>query len=173
RRRTRAPSPREPYLRFVIEVRARHVQELLRLFYDRADDVAMRVAGRVDGDAGGAVEKNVPVHVLDGRAVTARDDQRIPARVRGRHDGLIARDERLGLRTRQRGDDVRRYFRFQRVPPALSSSSTPRAASSWRMRSAAAKSRRSRAAWRCSMNWAISSTGTGGRSSSAWRRLTT
>ena len=75
---------------------------------------------------------------------------------------------------RERGDSIERcggvsvtYFRFQRVPPAQSSSSTPRAARSSRMRSAAAKSRRRRAAWRSSISRSISSTGTGGCSSSA------
>ena len=33
------------------------------------DDVGMRVAGRVDGDAGGAVEEHVAVDVLDHGAV--------------------------------------------------------------------------------------------------------
>ena len=44
-------------------------RNLLRLIDDRLDDVGMRVAGRVDGDAGRAVEEEVAVDVLDDRAL--------------------------------------------------------------------------------------------------------
>ena len=67
-RRTTAPRPsigaiaghllRQPHLRLVVEVGARHVQELLRLLDDRLHHVGMRVPGGVDGDAGGAVEEH-------------------------------------------------------------------------------------------------------------------
>ena len=64
-RRDRRQLLGEPHLRLVVEVGARHVQELLRLLGDRRDDVGMRVAGGVDRDAGGAVEEDVAVDVLD------------------------------------------------------------------------------------------------------------
>ena len=64
-RRDRGELLRQPHLRLVVEVGARHVQELLRLIGDRLDDVRMRMPGRVDGDAGGAVEEDVAVDVLD------------------------------------------------------------------------------------------------------------
>ena len=64
-RRDRRELLGQPHLRLVVEVGARHVQELLRLLGDRRDDVGMRVAGGVDGDAGGAVEEHVAVDVLD------------------------------------------------------------------------------------------------------------
>ena len=55
-----------------------------------AHDVRMRVAGAVDGDAGGAVEKDVAVDVLDDGAFAARHDERIVARV-GRRDDALSR----------------------------------------------------------------------------------
>ena len=64
-RRDRGQLLGQPHLRLVVEVGARHVQELLRLLGDGADDVGVRVAGGVDGDAGRAVEEDVAVHVLD------------------------------------------------------------------------------------------------------------
>ena len=96
-RRDRVDLLAEPHLRLVVEVRARHVQELLRLIDDGGDDVGMRVAGGVDGDAGGAVEEHVAVDVLDGGAVAARHDERIAARVRRRDDLAVALDDGLGF----------------------------------------------------------------------------
>ena len=46
------------------------------------DDLRVRVPGGVDGDAGGAVEEPVAVHVLDDGAFAARHDEGIVARVR-------------------------------------------------------------------------------------------
>ena len=113
------------------------------------------MAGRVDGDAGGAVEEHVAVHVLDGGAVAPGDDERIAAGV-GRRDHLaVALDDRLRLRAGQRGLEVRGVHRFD--PTCASSAGALRAvfdaarparASSSRMRSAAAKSRRRRASLR-------------------------
>ena len=107
-RRDRVELLAEPHLRLVVEVRARHVQELLRLIDDGGDDVGMRVAGRVDGDAGGAIEEQVAVDVLDDRAGAARHHERIAARVRRRHDLAVALDDGLGLGPGQRGLDQRR-----------------------------------------------------------------
>ena len=76
------------HLRLVVEVGARHVQVALRLIDDGLHDVGMRVAGGVDGDAGGAVEKVVAVDVLDDRALSAGHDERIVARVGRRHVAL-------------------------------------------------------------------------------------
>ena len=76
----------ESHLRLVVEVGPRHVQELLRLIGDRLDDVRVRVAGRVDGNAGRAVEEDVAVDVLHHRPVAALDHQRVAARVRRRDD---------------------------------------------------------------------------------------
>ena len=92
-RRNRRQLLAEPHLRLVVEVGARHVQELLRLVDDRLHDVGMRVAGGGHGNAGRAVEEDVAVHVLDDRALAARDDERIVARVRRRDDLRVALDD--------------------------------------------------------------------------------
>jgi peptidoglycan/LPS O-acetylase OafA/YrhL len=68
---------------------------------------------------------------------------------------------------------VRRYLRFQRVPVGESSSTMPLASSVWRISSARAKLRALLASRRSSINRSISSTGTGGRSSSARRSAST
>ena len=62
----------EPHLRLVVEVRARHVEEALRLVDDGLHDLRVGVPGGVDGDAGGAVEEAVAVDVLDDRALRRR-----------------------------------------------------------------------------------------------------
>ena len=89
----------EAHLRLVIEIRSRHVQELLRLIDDRGDHFRMRVAGGVDGDAGGAVEKQVAVDVLDDGAGAARHDKGIAAGVRRRDDLAVALDDGFGFGT--------------------------------------------------------------------------
>src|SRR5262245_2224613 len=98
----------------------------------------MRVAGRIHGDTRGAIEEAIAVHVFDDRARAAGHDQRIAARIRRRDEPLVALDEGRSLRAGQWRLDVRSlhiecpasyrvYFRFQRVPPAESSSTMPRA----------------------------------------------
>ena len=60
------------------------------------DDVGMRNAGGIDGDAGGAVEEPVAVDVLDHRPLAAGDDERIVARV-GRRDTYFASRSMIAL----------------------------------------------------------------------------
>ncbi len=100
---------RQPHLQLVIEVGARHVKEPPGLVGNRLDDVRMRMAGRIDGNPGGAVEEHVAVHVLDGRAGGVIDHQRIPAGVRRGDHFRVPRDERRGLRPRERGLDHGRF----------------------------------------------------------------
>src|SRR6267142_4404979 len=99
--------------------------------------------GGGDRDAGRAVQEHVAVDNLDGSAGASGDDQRIVTRV-GRGDSLtVALDDGARLRAGQLGPDIRNgrgYFRFQRVPPGLSSKRIPRSASALRMPSAAPKS---------------------------------
>ena len=98
----------EAHLRLVVEVGARHVQEALRLVDDRLHDLGMRVPGRVDGDAGGAVEEAVAVHVLDDGALSAGHDERDSRACRTATRTRSSRvDERRGLRTGQRCLDDR------------------------------------------------------------------
>ena len=173
----------QPDLRLVVEVRPRHVDELLRLLGDGLDDLGVADAGRVDGDAGRAVEKAIAVDVLDDRALAAGDDERIVARVGRRHEFLVAFDDRPGLRARKRRVDFRGlhagsayfffYFFFQRVVEPVSSRMMPWLSRSLRMRSASAKLRARRASRLAAISRSISSTGTGGCSSSAFRSART
>ena len=87
-------------MRLVVEVGARHVQELLRLLDDGRDDVRVGMAGRRHRDASGAVEEHVAVDILDERAFPARYHERVVARVGGRDDLRVTLDERLRPRTR-------------------------------------------------------------------------
>ena len=77
------------------------------LLLDRGHDLGVRVAGRVDRDAGGEVEEEVAVDVLDGQALAADRDDRVGARQAGRGPGLVELDVLAGLGTRQLRDDVR------------------------------------------------------------------
>ena len=113
-------------------------------------------------------------------ALAARHHQRIAARVGRRDDALVARDDGGGLRAGQRRPDVGRVHgivlaQSGSLPlPARAARRRPRAGrrarpGPSRIRSAAAKSRRRRAAWRSSISRSISSAGTGGCASSARR----
>ena len=95
---------RQVDLRRVVEIGPRHVQQLGRLVLDGGDDLRMAVAGRADGDAGGEVEEQVAVDVLDDRPAAALHRQRIDARVRRRHVLLVGRDQQ---RARGPGSSVR------------------------------------------------------------------
>ena len=97
---------RKAHLRLVVEVRSRHVQELLRLIRDRLDHVRVRVAGRIHRDARRAVEEDVAVDVLDHRAASALDDERIPARVRRRNNGFVPVDDGFSFRSWEEGLDL-------------------------------------------------------------------
>src|SRR5688500_5433692 len=97
----------EAHLRLVIEIGSRHVQEFLRLIDDGGDDLGMRVAGGIDGNAGGAVEKAVAVDILDDRAGAARHDEWIAARIGRRDDFAVTFDDGFGFGTRKGGLDRR------------------------------------------------------------------
>ena len=90
-----------------VEVARAEVDQLGGLLLDRRDDLRMRVAGRVDRDAGGEVEEQVAVDVLDGQAVATDRHDRVGARQARRRPGLIERDVGAGLRAGQLRDDVR------------------------------------------------------------------
>src|ERR1043165_1757560 len=49
----------------IVKVRSAKVNELISLLCDRCDDLQMAMAGRADGDAGIAVEKNIAIGILD------------------------------------------------------------------------------------------------------------
>jgi len=79
--------------------------ELRRLILDGGDDPGMAMPRRGDGDAGGEVEKQIRVHVLDDGAGAAGADERIDARVGWRHVFLVALQEGARLRAREVGLD--------------------------------------------------------------------
>ena len=126
------------------------------------------MAGRVDGDAGGAVEKDVAVDVLDGGALAARHHERIVARVGRRDDLAVALDEALafgpGSGVLSCGASIVSpavTFASSACPAGRPRAGRPRAASSSRMRSASAKSRRRRAS--CALGHAPLDLGLGHR----------
>ncbi len=84
-------------LRLVIEIGAGHVDQLAGLVLDGGDDLGMAVPRRGDGDAGGEIEEEVAVDVLDHRAAAALDDQGINARVGRRHVLLVALEQGLAF----------------------------------------------------------------------------
>src|SRR5260221_8458484 len=67
----------------------------------------MAVAGAAHGDAGGKIQKAIPVHVRNLRAFAVRHDEKVIPRIGRRHDERIARQQLSSLGTRQIGFDVR------------------------------------------------------------------
>ena len=90
-----------------VEVRRREMDQLGRLLLDRGHDLRMRVTGRVDRDAGGEIEEEVAVDVLDDEAVAADRDDRVGTREAGRGPRLVELDVGPCLRPGKLGDDVR------------------------------------------------------------------
>ena len=83
------------------------MDQLVRLVRDGRDDLGMTVSGGVDGDAGGEVEEEVAVHVLDDRPAAPFAHQRVDTGVGRRHIERVAGQQFLGARPGQRGADVR------------------------------------------------------------------
>ena len=102
----------------VVEVGAGHVDQLAGLLLDGLDDLRMAMAGGGDGDAGGKVEELVAVHVFDPGAAAALGDQRIAARVGGRHPAIVCFDDGACLGSGQWSGDawgVRRLCAYMPV----------------------------------------------------------
>ena len=89
-----------------VEVGRREVDQLGCLLLDRRHDLRVRVAGRVDGDAGGEVEEQVAVDVLDRQAFTADGNDRVGPREARRRPRLVESDVGAGLRAGELRDDV-------------------------------------------------------------------
>jgi hypothetical protein len=81
-------------LLLVVEVGAREVDEPLRLFLDGAHHPRVAVAGVDHADAGGEVEQDVAVHVLDHGAAGARGHDGGVLRG-GDEEAVVARDDGL------------------------------------------------------------------------------
>ena len=90
-----------------VEVGRAEVDQVARLALDRGGDARMGVAGRRDGDAGGEVEEDVAVDVLDRGATAAHGDEGIGARQAGRRELVIERDVAPRLRPGDLGPKIR------------------------------------------------------------------
>ena len=66
----------------VIEIRARHVDQLARLLLNGGDHMRMAVAGRSHGDARRKIKKLVAIDIRDHDAAAALSHQRIRTRIR-------------------------------------------------------------------------------------------
>src|SRR5258708_18282450 len=62
----------------------------------------MAMAGRGHGDASGKIEEFIAIHIFDHNAAAALGHQRVRARVGRRNVLLIARENPLGVRARNR-----------------------------------------------------------------------
>ena len=72
------------------------MQKIVRGVLDRLHDLRVGVPGADDADATHEIEVAVAVHVPDLSAAALRHDERIVARVGGRGDRAVARDQRRG-----------------------------------------------------------------------------
>ena len=90
-----------------VEVAGTEVDQLGGLLLDRGHDLRVRVARGVDRDAGGEVQEEVAVDVLDRQAVAPDRHDRVGTREARRRPGLIERDVGASLRPGQLRDDVR------------------------------------------------------------------
>jgi len=91
---------------FVVEVGARHVDQLGGLLLDGLDDLRMTVAGGGDGDAGGEVEELVAVHVFDPGAAAAFGYQRIATCVGGGDPAVVGFHDGARFRSGQWSGDA-------------------------------------------------------------------
>ena len=66
-----------------IEIRARYVDQPRRLFVNDTHNLRMTVPRGANGDSSGKIEKNISVHVLHHRSISAVHYQRIASRVGG------------------------------------------------------------------------------------------
>ncbi len=89
-----------------VEVARAEVEEVAGLLLDRPDDRRVGMAGRVHRDAGGEVEEEVAVDVLDRQAVAADGDDRVGARQARRRPGLVVGHVGAGLRAGQLRDEI-------------------------------------------------------------------
>ena len=94
---------RQSHHALVIEVGARHVDEVGGLLADGGHHLRVGVAGGDHGDAGGEVEEEIAVHVLHHGAAATADDQRVAAGVGGGNQARIAVNDAPGVGPRQGG----------------------------------------------------------------------
>ena len=102
---TSASSFAQRHLRLVVVIGG-DVKKPRRLLGDGAHDIGMRMAGRGNRDAGAEIQIHVAVDILDDGAFAARHDKRCAARIRRRHHGTIALENRARAGTRRRDFDI-------------------------------------------------------------------
>ncbi len=93
---------------FVIEIRARHVDQAGCLFLNRVHHAGMAMAGGHHRDPGVEIQKAIAIHVLDHRPFAALANQWIAARVGGRQHTIIPFDQRLRARPGQGSHQARK-----------------------------------------------------------------
>ncbi len=81
----------------VIEVGARHVDQLGSLLLDGFDHVRMAVPGGSDGDSGGDIEELVAVHIFDDKAASALRHHGVGTRIGRRDQAFITLEYELGI----------------------------------------------------------------------------
>ena len=89
------------HLLWIVEVRARHVQEQVYLLLNGGDNLGMTVTCAGDGNARGEVQIFVAIYVPHPNATAARHNKRVGARVRGGYVRAVAKYPRFGYRTRE------------------------------------------------------------------------
>ena len=94
-------------LRCVVEVRPRHMQDLLRLVGYGSDDVGMAVPCRNHSNASREVEEPIAIHILNDSSAAALDHERVNPCVRWRNVAGVPFEQILRLRTGRWGFDVR------------------------------------------------------------------
>src|SRR5579872_1862419 len=90
---------------FVVEIRARHTDQLARLFLDGGDNFRMAMPGGDHGNSRGEIQKLIAVNILHSHSAAARGHQRIRTGVGGRDVFCIARKNFLRFRTGELGQD--------------------------------------------------------------------
>ena len=83
------------------------MDELGRLLLDGRDHLWMRVTSRIDRDAGGEIEEEVAVDVLDRQALATNRDDRVGTGQAGRRPRLVERNVRASLWPGKFRDDMR------------------------------------------------------------------
>ena len=83
---------------FVIEVGARHVDQLGGLFLNSLNHLGMAMSGGRDGDSGIEIEETIPIDILNDGSAAASNHQRIGTGIGGRQNGAVPSDDGPGVR---------------------------------------------------------------------------
>ena len=98
---------RQRHHALVVEIGARHVDQLARLLLNRGDDFRMAVSGRGHGNSRREVQKLVAIHVFHDHASAAFRHHGIRTRVRRRNIAVVTFKDALGVGPGQGSPDLR------------------------------------------------------------------